>query len=182
VLTTDQKGSIAEAEVIAAATRLGIGVFKPLTDGERYDLIFDLRPRLARVQCKTACRRGEVVVIRCYSCRRTADGLTKRLYAEGEVDAFAAYCAELDRAYFFWASALAGRSTLQLRLTPTKNQQRLLVNWADDFEFAATLGRYLGGAIAQLGERLPGRQKGTGSSPVGSTSKAAPGGLRLFSA
>jgi hypothetical protein len=41
VLTTDQKGSIAEAEVACAAMKLGIGVYRPMSDGERYDLIFD---------------------------------------------------------------------------------------------------------------------------------------------
>ena len=52
MLTTDQKGSIAEAEITAAAIRLG--VYRPLSEGERCDLIFDLRPTLMRVQCKWA--------------------------------------------------------------------------------------------------------------------------------
>jgi hypothetical protein len=40
VLTTDQKGAIAEAAITHAALELGIGVAKPSGD-ERYDLIFD---------------------------------------------------------------------------------------------------------------------------------------------
>ena len=52
MLTSDQKGSIAEIEIAAAAIRLGVGVYEPLNDGERYDLIFDDGVRLARVQCK----------------------------------------------------------------------------------------------------------------------------------
>jgi hypothetical protein len=55
MLSTDQKGAIAEAAIAFAATKLGVGVFKPLTV-EPYDLIFDLRPRLIRVQCKWAIR------------------------------------------------------------------------------------------------------------------------------
>src|SRR5919109_5453647 len=157
MLSTDQKGAVAEAEIVAAAIRLGIGVLKPLTDGERYDLIFDLRPRLVRVQCKWAPRRGDVVIVRCYSCRRVREGQRRRIYADGEVDAFAAYCEELDSTYFFWAADFSGRSTVWLRLSPTRNSQQLLINWADDFEFAATLNAYVDGAIAQLGER----QRGT---------------------
>jgi hypothetical protein len=53
VLTTNQRGAIAEAELVSAALKLGIGVFSAVHD-ERYDLVFDLRPRLLRVQCKTA--------------------------------------------------------------------------------------------------------------------------------
>jgi predicted RNA-binding Zn-ribbon protein involved in translation (DUF1610 family) len=71
VLTTDQKGAIAEAEIVAAVIRLGIGVYKPVSDGERCDLIFECDRRLLRVQCKWAPRHGDVVVVRCRSCRRT---------------------------------------------------------------------------------------------------------------
>ena len=46
MLTTDQKDAIAESAIAHEAIKLGIGVFKPLSDGERYDLILDLRPRL----------------------------------------------------------------------------------------------------------------------------------------
>jgi hypothetical protein len=53
VLTTDQKGAIAEAAIVHAALELGVTVSKPLVDG-RYDLIFDLYARLVRVQCKWA--------------------------------------------------------------------------------------------------------------------------------
>jgi len=62
VLTTDQKGAIAESSIAAAAIKLGIGVLKPLSDGHRYDLVFDVGTRLLRVQCKWAVRRGDVVV------------------------------------------------------------------------------------------------------------------------
>jgi hypothetical protein len=84
VLTTNQRGAIAEAEIVSAALKLGIGVFSALHD-ERYDLVFDLRPKLLRVQCKTAVLNGDVVVIRCYSSRRSAGGLLKRVYTRKEL-------------------------------------------------------------------------------------------------
>jgi hypothetical protein len=68
-LTTDQKGAIAETAIVHAAVKLGIAVFKPVVDGERYDLIFDLRDDLVRVQCKWAPLRGDVIAVRCYSSR-----------------------------------------------------------------------------------------------------------------
>ena len=49
MLTTNQKGAIAETAIIHEATKLGLGVFKSIAD-ERYDLIFDLNPELIRVQ------------------------------------------------------------------------------------------------------------------------------------
>jgi hypothetical protein len=144
VLTTDQKGAIAELAIAHAAAMLGVGVFKPLTDGERYDLIFDLRPQLVRVQCKWASRLGDVIVVRCRSCRRSRAGLVHRGYTSSEIDAIAAYSGELDRCYFLPFERFDGRSAVQLRLSPSRNNQRIGVNWADDFSLEARLTPLLG--------------------------------------
>jgi hypothetical protein len=114
VLTPDQKGAIAESAILKAAVQLGIGVFLPFGD-ERYDLVFDLRPALVRVQCKWARRIGDVVAVRCYSSRRSAAGFVKRGYDHGEVDAFAAYCPDEDRCYFLPLNEVGIRSTIALR-------------------------------------------------------------------
>jgi hypothetical protein len=166
MLSTDQKGAVAELAIARQAAELGIGVWAAYTV-ERYDLIFDLRPELMRVQCKWASRSGDVVVVRCYSSRRNRDGLLRTLYSADQIDAFAAYCADTDRCYFLPLTEFAGRSAIQLRLAPTRNNQAAGVNWAKDFEFAAKLGGQ--GAIAQLGERPDGIRKVAGSIPAGST-------------
>jgi hypothetical protein len=64
VLTTDQKGGIAENGIAWHAFRLGIDVYRPIAEGGRYDMIFDLGDRLVRVQCKWAARYGDVLVVR----------------------------------------------------------------------------------------------------------------------
>jgi PD-(D/E)XK endonuclease len=51
-LSTDQKGALAELSIARDAIALGTGVYAPLGDGERCDLIFDLGERLERIQCK----------------------------------------------------------------------------------------------------------------------------------
>src|SRR5512132_1285870 len=88
-------------------------------------------------------------------------------------------------------AATTFRSAVSLRerrsccgLAPTRNNQRLGIHWAEDFEFGATLGRDHG-AIAQLGERRAGSAKVAGSSPAGSIPEPADGGFaseagRLF--
>jgi hypothetical protein len=169
MLSTDQKGSIAEAAIVFAATKAGVGVLRPLTDGERYDLVFDLRPRLVRVQCKWASREGEVVAVRCYSSRRSGTGFIKTSYSREDVDFIAAYCPELERCYLLPLDLFDRRLQVQLRLGKTRNNQRRGINWEEAFELAATLRRYRSGAVAQLGERCHGMAEVTGSSPVGST-------------
>ena len=115
MLSTDQKGTIAEYGIAWQAMRLGIDVYKPLSDGTRCDLIFDLGGRLTRVQCKWAARHGEVLRVACYRNRRTRNGLLRRAYTADEVDAFAAYCLELDTCYFIPYAHFPNQPYIHLR-------------------------------------------------------------------
>ena len=135
IVTTDQKGAIAETAIGHAAVKLGIDVYRPIAEGGRFDLIFNLGARLLRVQCKWAVRRKGVLNVRCYSCRRSADGLLHRRYTAREIDAIAAYCAETDRCYLLPVDLVDGHGVLSLRLEPTRNGQKRGIRWADDFEF-----------------------------------------------
>jgi hypothetical protein len=165
-VTTDQKGAIAELAIQLAATKLGIDVYLPVAEGGRYDMILDLDSGPVRVQCKWASRYGDVVIARCCRCRRTETDLSGASIREG-IDAFALYCLELDRCFFVPMADAEGLQEIRLRLSPARNNQKRGIHWADDFDFAATLRQHKG-AVAQLGERLAGSQKATGSSPVGS--------------
>jgi hypothetical protein len=51
VLTTNQKGLVAEAAVMFECAKLGVPVLRPLDD-QRYDLAIDLGTQIVRVQCK----------------------------------------------------------------------------------------------------------------------------------
>lgn len=153
MLTTNQKGAIAETAVAHEAVKLGIGVLKPICD-LRYDLVLDTGQELVRVQCKWASRYGDVIVGRFYANRRAREGLRRSLYDPSEIDAFAAYCPDTDRCYFPPLAELGGRYHVQLRLLPTRNNQATGIRWARDHEFAARLGA--SGPVAQLGERMAG--------------------------
>ena len=166
-MTTDQKGAIAEACIVAAALKLGIEVYRPAAEGGRYDMIFDVGSRFLRVQCKWVTRRHGVVTVYCVSSRRTANGFSRRTYSADEVDAIAAYCMEIDRCFLIPIEVVENRHAIVLRVEPSKNNQRQGINWAEDFDFTARLRRHQG-AVAQLGERQRGTLEATGSSPVGS--------------
>jgi hypothetical protein len=142
VLTTNQKGTVAETAIAFEAVKLGIGVYVPVGD-ERYDLIFDLRPRLVRVQCKWARRYEDVVVVRLYSARRAREGLRRLHYSAEEIDAFAAYCPDTGTCYYCGLEDAANHE-LRLRLEPTRNNQARGVRWATDYEFAARLTPLVG--------------------------------------
>ena len=88
--------------------------------------------------------------------------IAETAYSAAEVDETGVYCAPLDCCYLLPISVAEGRRALQLRVEPSRNNQRALVNWAHEYEL---------GAIAQLGERRAGSAKVVGSSPTSSTTE-----------
>ena len=160
---TSLKGAIAEAAITAAAVELGVVVLRPLVEGRRYDLIFDVEHQLYRVQCKWAPRRGAIVDVRLAGCRHTPRGYVYSTYHRGEIDAVAAYCQELKQTYWLPIEMVAGRRAISLRLHPAANNQQSAINYAER--------HLLPGAIAQLGERSAGSRKVGGSNPPSSISR-----------
>ena len=160
MLTSNDKGNIAELAIALEATKLGIEVLKPVSEHVRYDLAFDLGHRILRVQCKWARFQGAVVAVNLVGYRLTSRGSVRTKYSPDEIDAVAAYCHELNRVFFIPASEVTERAAVYLRIEEPKNGQRAALNWADDYSL---------GAIAQLGERLRGTQEVAGSSPASST-------------
>jgi hypothetical protein len=167
-LTPTQKGNVAEAKIACAAIELGIGVLKPLNEGLRYDLVFDFHPELARVQCEMAQLVRDVLVVRIGTTRFTPNGYVRTTYGADEVDIFAAYSPDLDRCYALPRARFAGRSSVYLRLRPTRNNQVAAVIWASQYEL---------GAVAQLGERPAGSRKVVGSNPISSTAPVPPAAI-----
>ena len=94
------------------------------------------------------------------TCRHTPRSYVGTTYGPDEIDGVAVYCGDLKRAYYVPIHVVAGKSYLYLRLRAARNNQRIGVTMAADYEF---------GAVAQLGERLAGSQKVRGSSPLSST-------------
>jgi prevent-host-death family protein len=164
MLSTNRKGAIAEAEIAAAAVRLGIPVLRPIQEHGRYDLAFEVGDRILRVQCKWASldRDAGVVKMALHSTRHSAaEGYIRTSYREDEVDFVAGYCADLDRCYLLPIAMVAGRKAIYLRVSPPQNGQRACINLEKDFR--------LPGAVAQWNERSAGSRKVVGSNPTSST-------------
>ena len=156
------KGAIAEAAITLEAVKLGIFVLRPLVEGRRYDLLFDVDHRLYRVQCKWARRTGAVVQVHLATCRHTPQGYVRSTYSRDEIDGVAAYCHELKQSYWLPIDLIEGKSAISLRLSPAANGQEAAIHFAAEHPL---------GAIAQLGERRHGMAEVVGSSPTSSTSR-----------
>lgn len=134
---SNHKGNVAELMIAAVAADLGIGVYKPLTEHGRTDLILDTEGDLLRVQCKWANRKGDVVTVRIggsyYSPTR---GYVLTTYSASEIDAVAAYCAETGHCYLVPIAVIEGQASLHLRLGPARNGQQVALHFAADYELA----------------------------------------------
>ena len=168
VLSTNEKGAIAESAIAAAATKLGIPVLRPIVEHGRYDLAFEIGGRLLRVQCKWGQLdpTGAFVRVVVSSNRLTPAGYLRRAYTQEEIDLVAVYCGQLDRCYLLPVELVAGKRAIHLRLTAPLNGQRACIQLASSFEFD--------GAVAQLEERRAGSAKARGSSPLSSISLSTP--------
>ena len=158
---SNHKGNLAELAIAKSAAELGIGVYKPLTEHGRCDLIFEVGERLRRVQCKWARRSEDVLVVQTGSSYHSpTKGYVRRSYSAKEIDGFAAYCGDNDTCYFIPVGEVEGMAAIHMRLAPTRNGQLAGVRMAFDYEL---------GAIAQLEERRHGMAEAAGSSPASST-------------
>jgi hypothetical protein len=125
VLNRKGKGDLAELKVACDLVSRGYKVAFPYGEDWDYDLIVGRGDALERVQVKHARSDGAVVPVRCGSHSLTNGKVraTKRYTAE-MIDWLAVYDATTQRCFYIPATALgSGRSSLYLRLCPTRNGQ-----------------------------------------------------------
>jgi PD-(D/E)XK endonuclease len=158
----NQKGNVAELAIAKEAAELGLSVLMPLTEHECFDLALGVGGQLLRVQCKWARRVDDVVMVNLTRSRRGPTGHIRRNYSAEEIDAVGVYCGELDECFLIPIALIDGQGSLQLRLGPARNNQRVALHFAEKYRL---------GAVAQLAERCRGTAEVRGSNPLSSTSE-----------
>lgn len=160
------RGGLAELAIATAAAECGVGVLRPMLEGGRYDLVFDIGVGMRRIQCKSGALQADTIVTRQRTSRQTSRGPVVTTYSAQEIDDIAIYCHELKRSFLVPIEEVEGATVVHLRLQPARNNQQIGVRMADDYDLANMLR--VPGAIAQLGERRAGSAKVVGSSPTSS--------------
>jgi PD-(D/E)XK endonuclease len=130
------KGDLAELKVAADLLRRGFRIAIPFGEDCDYDLICDTGEELHRIQVKHATSDGAVCEVHCMSHSLTNGKVrqTKRYTAE-TIDWLAVYDRTTERCFYIPAIELgAGRSSINIRLSPARNGQRAGINFAKDYE------------------------------------------------
>lgn len=131
---TEKKGQIAFLYCALAATRKGFVLSQPTTTA-RYDAIVDDGRQLLRTQIKYADddERGAVKV----DLRRKTRSATARTrtYRASEIDLLLIYAPRISKVLAVKPDIFDGKTSLQFRITPSRNRQMKRIMTADDYEW-----------------------------------------------
>ena len=130
-LHTKDVGSITEALILSKLLQLGEKVLIPFGDNRRYDLLIDKENgSFIRIQCKTALFRTGCVQFSTCSHNKRIKGDDYK----GDADLFIVYCPPLNKYYKIKVDE-CNVGTMYLRIDPPKNNQKVGIRYAVDFEF-----------------------------------------------
>jgi hypothetical protein len=127
-MNTFEKGNLSEAILTAKLLEAGYNVLIPVGSGHRYDLVIDTKDGFKKVQVKTGRIYGDNIIFNTSSNNK---GYKRRSY-HGEVDLMGVYCPELKECFLVPVNC-TGKSSMALRITPTKNKQNKGVNYKDKY-------------------------------------------------
>ena len=141
MLNTVSLGDLGESYAIMKFTQTQAIVSKPLTNNARYDLIIEKNSKLYRVQVKTtnAIKDGKME----FATKTTnySKGSWKsKAYTHDEVDLFFLYCAENNWCGLYIPTEQEIPQTLTIRLDPPKNNQKIGIRLANDYNFETQYG------------------------------------------
>ena len=123
--------------IIYALRASGYGIYVPLSENTRVDLILESGSVIRRVQCKTGrLRGGGVHFATCSTYAHHPNPKILRRDYVGEVDDFAVFCPDLGAVYLIPIDDLPSRSSATLRVDPPRNNQLKRVRFARTYEVA----------------------------------------------
>ncbi len=139
--STNQLGDIGELATAMDLWSKGCLISIPFGHDHSYDLIADTGIELLRVQVKTVTPKKGVLIVKNTTTHTTGGGsIVVQTYDKDAYDWMAVFDPVAREVYYIYKEWLAGKSSLQLRLEPTKNNQEKKISWAKDYrEFAAVV-------------------------------------------
>jgi len=133
-----QKGTIGEGIVLLELLRANIPVFQEFGDLSRVDLIALIGNKPVKIQVKTTTSKNGVAVLNLRKI--TLNPKYNYTYRKSDVDVFALVVEDKEQVFYIRAEeALTNRGTLSIRLERTKNNQKTLIKYGEDY----TLSRLL---------------------------------------
>ena len=138
-LKSKDKGTITELECAMHFMKLGCTVSTPLGNNAPYDLVVDIQHKLYKIQCKHCSYQNGTLYIECTTNINTRTRLESHKYSKDDVDYFAT-C--YDGTCYLVPYSKANKS-FSLRIEPTKNNNQVRINWAEDYEISSVFEKII---------------------------------------
>ena len=122
------KGSIAELIMAAKVMSLGWNIYFPYGENSRCDFVAAKDGKFIRVQVKSSKPKRGALTVQCRSC----NNWSMKSYTSKDIDCMAIYDSINQNAYFMPVSKI-NKTAVNLRLEPSKNNQRKRIQYAHDF-------------------------------------------------
>jgi hypothetical protein len=139
MLSTTQKGDIAETAILAALTELGHPVSVPLAGATRYDCIVDLPAGLTRVQIKHGRVTDDHVEASLKRTNPNHNEYKQSYYKPDEIDAFAIHAPKIERSFWIPFDD-APKAKVRIRYRGQPDIDHPSVRWAADHALEAQFG------------------------------------------
>ena len=119
-----KKADIARLKIEMRALELGVICSRPVKEGTRYDLILDTGKKLYRAQVKygNGCSSKATGAVQ-VNLRREIRKEKNRPYSQDEIDVLLIYVPKIDKICWFGPEVFNAKSSISIRITPTKNGQ-----------------------------------------------------------
>ena len=124
-------GEMSVAQILAHLVSAGKTVLTPFGDNKRYDLVVEENGKFYRIQCKTACFKGDHIK---FSTKSTNWNSGKQRSYIGEIDLFAVYFREQNIVYLLDVN-LCAKGECNLRLIAPFNRSNKPSKMAEDYKF-----------------------------------------------
>lgn len=135
-LTPKQKGNLTELQCLTAFVEAGLTVSIPYGDCARYDFIIEYQNQLFKVQCKTSHLFGDNDDGIVFACRSTINSKERR-YSKDEIDYFCTFFNNI--CYLIPVEECSVEK--KLRFIPPKNNQKVGISYAKDYELDIQLDK-----------------------------------------
>ena len=128
-----EKGDLGVAQTIAELVSQGWRPCVPLSEHQSYDLIAEKNGKMLRVQVRYTSPRDEILPIKLASCWSDKHGAHVQKRKQEDFEVLAIYKKKKKKCYFILSSVFTNERQINLRLSPSKNNQKLRVRMADDY-------------------------------------------------
>jgi hypothetical protein len=128
---TKTKGDLGVLKAQLDLYEKGYLILTPNTEHAPFDLVAYKNKQFIRVQVKYRAAKNNKIEIPYQTSWADKNGTHSKQYDKTEIDIMCIYCPNTDSCYYVNPSDY--NKTLTLRLVPTKNNQKLGINLAEDY-------------------------------------------------